>query len=135
MKQYFCGLEMQIPDSESYTGLSDMPMPNEKHNKFLKSNFEFPSDNIHDINKFICQDPELERIIYDLPEIISKEFLKCPILLDFMKYTLPNEVILQISIKTPFNGEITSSKKDKILQDLINNYNQPKNDYFISMEF
>jgi hypothetical protein len=103
--------------------------------EFLKTNFEFPSGNLNDICNYISQDAKLERIIFDLPEIISKEFSKSPISLDFMSYTLPDETVLQISIKTPFDGETTSTKKDLIVDELLNNYESPKNYYFISMEF
>lgn len=113
----------------------DANAQNSELEKFLKNNFRFPSDNSNDVGNFIAQDQKLVDIIYDLPKIISKEFPQCPILIDFMKYTLSKETVLEISIMTPFNGEMSSAKKDLILDEIFKKHDRTQKEYFISMEF
>ena len=128
-------LEMQIPQENIYTGLETIPKEDHNLEKFLDRNFEFPSDNFDDIKNFISEDEELEKIIYGLPEIVSKEFSESPISLDFTEYCLPDEDILEIVIKTPFDGETTSHKKNLILDEIFTKYSKTTNEYYISMEF
>lgn len=76
----------------------------------------------------------MKKIIYDLPKIVSKEFHKTKILIDFVKYDYPHEKILKIIVKTEFDIE-TSINKEKILKDIvIDNYNTTKNEFFIRVE-
>lgn len=134
-KNYPQRLEMQIPKENTYIGLANTPNIDAELEEFLNNHFEFPSNNIIDIKNFISEDQKLENIIYDLPNIISKEFPQCPIFIDFMKYTLPDEIVLQISIKTPFDGETSSAKNDLILDEILYKYESPEKHYFITMEF
>lgn len=97
--------------------------------KFLEKSYEFPSDNIIEIRKFIRDDETLENMIRDLPSLISKEFPESPILLDFVDDSL------EISIKSPYDGETTSNKKDIIMDEIFKKHEKPKSDYYISMEF
>lgn len=103
--------------------------------EFLKKNFEIPSDNLYDIEKFISEDQKLVEIIYNLPEIISKEFPQTPVTIDFMKYSLPCEAVLVIAIKTPFDVETSSDKMDIILDEIFKKHESPKNEYFITIDF
>ena len=134
-QNYSQRLEMQIPQENAYIGIINSSNIDVTLEEFLKKNFEFPSNNINDIKELIREDYELEKIIYGLPEIISKEFQQSPILLDFTEYTLPNEDVLEIVIKTPYDGEITSNKKDVILNEIFTKYSKTTNEYYISMEF
>jgi len=122
---------MQIPQSHTPIKLEKI---NSNLKEFLKKHFKFPSQNIYEINDYIKKDDELCRIIYELPRIISKEFKESPIMLDFMKYTNSNESILQISIKTPYDGKTSSNKQDIILEELYK-YKSPEQYYFITMMF
>lgn len=103
--------------------------------EFLKKDFEFPPNNSDDIIAYINEDSILGSIVCDLPEIISKEFPQCPIKLDLMASDLPDEIELEIEIKTHFDGETTSDKKDMILEELFSRYERPTKPYFISMDF
>ncbi len=132
-QNYSQRLELQIPHENIYTGLEIINKKDYKFDKFLNDNYEFPSANFNDINNFISEDYELEKIIYGLPEIISKEFPHSPIQLDFSKFS--NKDILEIVIKTPFDGKTTSDKKDNILNEIFTKYSKTTNEYFISMEF
>lgn len=126
-------IEMQIPKENFYSGMSVKPNPEEKLNDFLKNNFEFPSNNIVEINKFISKDLELEKIIKNLPKIISKELSYNSLSLDFMKETDPNEKILEIIIFSKLNEEQLLEKEDKISDNLIEKY-QTVNEYIILVE-
>lgn len=136
-----------------YTGLEIMPKENTSLEEFLKNHFKFPSSNFYEIKGFIGKDPEMEKIIFDdienfisedkelekiiygLPEIVSKEFSESPISLDFTEYCLPDEDILEIMIKTPFDGVTTSHKKDLILDEIFTGYSKTTNEYHMSMMF
>ena len=134
-KNYSQRLEMQIPQENTFIGLVNTTNINTGLEEFLKKHYKFPSNNLKDIKNFIIEDDELEKIIYGLPKIISKEFPQCPILLDFTEYSLPNEDVLEILIKSQYDGETTSSKKDIILNKIFTKYSKTKNEYYISMEF
>lgn len=125
-------IEMQIPKENIYTGTVK---PNQKDclNEFLKSNFEFPSNNVVEITKFICKDTELEKIIKTLPKISSRELSSARLSLDFMKETDPNEKILEIKIFSKLKEEILLEKEDKISDALIDKY-QTVNEYIILVE-
>lgn len=102
---------MQIPHENAYTGLTTMRNHNEKLTKFLKENFEFPSNNLNEIYEFICKDLELEKIIYDLPKIISKEFINTKLTMDFSSNSFEE---IDITIFTDLNGAISSNKQSII---------------------
>ena len=135
MKQYlFQSQEMQIPQENVFTGMKIMPKSDKNLTEFLKQNFKFPSNNLKEICEFINEDIEMKKIIYDLPKIVSKEFPKTKILIDFVKYDYPHEKILKLIVKTEFDIE-TSINKEKILKDIvIDNYNTTKNEFFIRVE-
>ena len=126
-------LEMQIPQENNYTGLEIIQKEDYGLEEFLNRKFEFPSDNLEDIKNFINEDKELEKIIYGLPEIVSKEFSESPISLDFTEYSTSDEDVMEIVIKTPFDGETTSHKKDLILDEIFTKYSKTANEYYISL--
>lgn len=65
-------LEMQIPKENAYTGPEIMQKGNAPLEEFLKNNFKFPSNNIEEINDFIGNDKEMEKIIFDLLKSYQK---------------------------------------------------------------
>ena len=134
-KNFSPRIEMQIPQENTYIGLLNRPNSTIKLEEFLNKHFEFPSNNLNDIKNFINEDTELEKIIYGLPKIIYKEFPQSPILLDFTEYSLPDENVLEIVIKSQYDGETTTNKKDMILNKIFTKYSKTTNEYFISMEF
>lgn len=134
-QNYSQRLEMQIPQETNYIGISNRPSIEVELKEILNNHFEFPSNNFEDIIKYIHEDNSLETLICDLPKIISKEFPQSPILLDLTEDSLPNENILQIAIKTPYDGETTSHKKDRIMDEIFSKYKSTKKYYYIHMEF
>lgn len=104
-------LEMQIPQENTYGGMNYMTKNDSELEEFLENHFEFPSDNIDEIQRFIEHDNELEKIIYDLPQIVSNELPYNEISFDFMKETDPSEKILEIVIYSELESKILLQKK------------------------
>lgn len=127
-------LEIQIPNQKNYSGMTTMLTSHKSLIEFLKNNFKFPSNNPTDIANFICSDYELEKIIYDLPKIITNELEYSHISLDFMKETYPKEKILEIVVYSKLNYELLLKKEDIIIDGIIDNYPQPMNEYIILVE-
>lgn len=127
-------LEMQIPQENTYTGPEPLPKKNFTIEKFLKKHFRFPSCNFDEISQFIISDKEMEKLIRDLPEILSKELPYCKLSIDFMKETDPNEKILEILIYSDLESEQLLQKEDLICDMLIDRYPQTRIEYIILVE-
>ncbi len=121
-------LEMQIPKGNVNS------LSNSSIFGFLKSNFIFPSNNLNEIADFISGDLELKRMVYNIPELISSEFPNCPVALDFMKFTPPEEKILKIVVKTQGNVEESINKEALLKDKLLDDYNATENEFFIRVE-
>ncbi len=135
MKQNFTQrLEMQMPHENTYSGLRFMP--NEKNlNDFLKKHYDFPSNNLDEINNFIKEDIELEKMVCELPKNISSEIVFNKISFDFMKETDPNEKILEIVIYTSeYDEKLLLEKEDTLIDKLIDKYPKTDNEYIILVE-
>lgn len=133
-QNYSQRLEMQIPQRNMYTGVTTMPKPDEKQKTFLKQNFNFPSNNLNEINKFINKDSELKKIIQELPMKISSELSYNEISLDFMKETDPSEKILEIIIYSELDENILLEKEDQISDKFIDKYPKTILEYIILVE-
>lgn len=127
-------LEMQIPKENAYTGLEIMKKGNTPLEEFLKNHFKLPSNNIAEINDFIHNDKEMEKIIFDLPEILSKELKYSNISIDFMKETDPSEKILEIVVYSDLESKTLLQKEDLICDMLIDKYPKSKLEYIILVD-
>jgi uncharacterized protein (DUF1697 family) len=127
-------LEMQIPEENACNEGNFMPKNNNQLEQFLKNHFEFPSDNLNEIQKFIAQDDELEKIIYDLPQIVSNELVYKKISFDFMKETDASEKILEIVIYSELESKILLQKEDLICDLLIDKYPKTLLKYIILVD-
>ena len=133
-QNYSQKLEMQIPQNDASIGL-DLPVnEKEKLKEFLKTQYEFPSDNLSKIRDFISEDQELEKIVYDLPNLLSREISYRKISFDFMKETDPNEKILEIIIYSDEDEKILIKKEDIISDGIIDRYPKTINEYIILVE-
>ncbi|MBE6499096.1 MAG: hypothetical protein E7Z80_00925 [Methanobrevibacter thaueri] len=126
-------IEMQIPQEHIHTRLN-LTSNNNKFNKFLNKEFEFPSKNLNEICEFIYNDVEMKKMIYNLPKIISTKLKYKKISLDFMKETDSNEKILEIIIYSNLNEEILLQKEDNISDEIIDNYPKTILEYMILVE-
>lgn len=133
-QNYTQKLEMQIPQENTYTGLENLQKENVSLDKFLKNHFKFPSSNFDEINEFIINDKEMEKIILNLPEIISKELSCRKLSIDFMKETDPNEKILEIVIYSDLESEQLLQKEDLLCDMLIDKYPKTTIEYIILVE-
>ena len=127
-------LEMQIPKENAYTGPEIMQKGNAPLEEFLKNNFKFPSNNIEEINDFIGNDKEMEKIIFDLPEILSKELQYTTLSINFMKETDSSEKILEIVIYSDLESKILLQKEDLICDILIDKHPKSKLEYIILVD-
>lgn len=134
LQNYSQRLEMQIPQENTYTGATKMPNSDVEIKTFLKQNFNFPSNNFKEINKFINKDNELKKIIYELPMEISSQLDYNEISLDFMKETDPNEKILEIVIYSRLDENVLLEKEDLISDRLIDKYPKTTLEYIILVE-
>ncbi|WP_298499171.1 hypothetical protein [uncultured Methanobrevibacter sp.] len=100
--------------------------------KLIGDNFKIHGDNPNKIYSFIKKDNELEKIIFDLPNLIKKEFPHDKLQIKFNE----TELILEVGIFTSF-GEKTSFEKEKKLENqLYDNYNWDSADkILIVMEY
>lgn len=133
-ENYSQRLEMQIPQENAYTGLEILPKKNFTIEKFLKRHFKFPSCNFDEICQFIICDKEMEKLIRDLPEILSKELPYYKLTLDFMKETDPNEKILEIVIYSDLESNRLLQKEDLLCDMLIDRYPKTTFEYIILVE-
>ena len=133
LNNYSQRLEMQIPQGNRQAGTTIMPKQEENLDEFLKSHFNFPSNNANQIQEFICKDFEMERIIHDLPKIIAKEFPNDDLSIDFADNERKE---IDVTIFTKLNGKLSSDKQDLIEEELFNNYSwNAVNKILVCVEF
>ena len=135
LKQNFSQrVEIQIPKENRYIPVQIMKDNDIELEKFLKEHFEFPSDNLIEIIGFISEDEELEKIIYDLPDIVSRYLTYDKITFDFMKETDSNEKILEIIIYSNLSENESFQKEDDISDGIIDNYPKTMSEFIILVE-
>lgn len=135
LKQNFSQrVEIQIPKENRYIPVQIMKDNDIELEKFLKEHFEFPSDNLIEIIGFISEDEELEKIIYDLPDIVSRYLTYDKITFDFMKETDSNEKILEIIIYSNLSENESFQKEDDISNGIIDNYPKTMSEFIILVE-
>ena len=133
-QNHFQRLEMQIPRENTYTGLEIIQKENFSIEEFLKKHYRFPSNNFEEIHEFVYNDPEMKKIIQDMPEIISNELTYNKISLDFMKETDPSEKILEIVIYSDLESNQLLQKENLICDMLIDKYPKTKIEYILLVD-
>lgn len=115
-------LEFQEAD-RSYNPIIEPNFDNNALNEFLTDNFKIPNNNLSEITSFIDKDNELKKIIFELPDLIKKEFPQDEIQIRFYDEFKEDELILEVGILSSFD-EKTSFEKEKILENrLYDKYN------------
>ena len=76
----------------------------------------------------------MEKIIFDLPEILSKELQYTTLSINFMKETDSSEKILEIVIYSDLESKILLQKEDLICDILIDKYPKSKLEYIILVD-
>ena len=133
-QNHFQRLEMQIPRENTYTGLEIIQKENISIEEFLKKHYRFPSNNFEEIHEFVDNDPEMKKIIQDIPEIISNELTYNKISLDFMKETDSSEKILEIVIYSDLESNQLLQKENLICDMLIDKYPKTKIEYILLVD-
>ena len=133
-QNHFQRLEMQIPRENTYTGLEIIQKENISIEEFLKKHYRFSSNNFEEIHEFVDNDPEMKKIIQDIPEIISNELTYNKISLDFMKETDPSEKILEIVIYSDLESNQLLQKENLICDMLIDKYPKTKIEYILLVD-
>ena len=130
----FQRLDMQISRENTYTGLEIIQKENVSIEESLKKHYRFPSNNFDEIHEFVSKDPEMEKIIQNLPEIISKELQYNKISLDFMKETDPIEKILEIVVYSDLESNKLLQTENLICDMLIDKYPNTTIEYILLVD-
>lgn len=86
--------------------------------KFIKENFQIPNDDLKKICEFVSHDKELEKIIFELPNLIQKEITYDKLQIKFYEEFQEDYLQLEINIFTSIDT-ITSLKiEDRLEQRL-----------------
>jgi hypothetical protein len=86
--------------------------------KFITENFQIPNDNLKKICEFVSHDRELEKIIFELPNLIQKEITYEKLQIKFYEEFQEDYLQLEVNIFTSIDT-ITSLKiEDQLEQKL-----------------
>ena len=120
---FFIMQELEIPYRRKQQKIRLNNIKNEckKHKKFLKINFNFDKKDLDDICEIIVENSEMKRIIYDLPEIITKEIPKNRIGLNVNRFFVGDE-FLEIEIKSELDKDLAMEKENTINVYLTEHY-------------
>lgn len=97
-------------------------VPDNELKSFLTGNFEIPNNNIEEIITFI-EKSNIQKLVFNLPNIIGKEFINDRLLLDLYIDEWDIDTYLEISILTSFNGEISAIKENILFDVIIDKFN------------
>lgn len=95
---------------------------NKSLNEFITENFELPDNNLNQINSFIKQDINLEKLIFDLPQLIQNEVTYQKIQIKFYDEFQDDEMILEITVFSRLNIEDMLKKEDEFIHILYDKY-------------
>jgi hypothetical protein len=83
--------------------------------KFITENFQIPNDNLKKICEFVSHDRELEKIIFELPNLIQKEITYEKLQIKFYEEFQEDYLQLEVNIFTSIDT-ITSLKIEDLLE-------------------
>ena len=83
--------------------------------KFIKENFQIPNDDLKKICEFVSHDRELEKIIFELPNLIQKEITYEKLQIKFYEEFQEDYLQLEVNIFTSIDT-ITSLKIEDLLE-------------------
>lgn len=103
-----------IPPNENKTEFLD---------EFILNNFQISDNNLNAILSFIDEDLDLKNLIYDLPNVIKKEFPNDKIGIEFYEDEFEKNNMIQINIFSSLDGDVSFSKENKIYDILLEKFN------------
>lgn len=83
--------------------------------KFITENFQIPNDDLKKICEFVSHDRELEKIIFELPNLIQKEITYEKLQIKFYEEFQEDYLQLEVNIFTSIDT-ITSLKIEDLLE-------------------
>ena len=83
--------------------------------KFITENFQIPNDDLKKICEFVNHDRELEKIIFELPNLIQKEITYEKLQIKFYEEFQEDYLQLEVNIFTSIDT-ITSLKIEDLLE-------------------
>lgn len=86
--------------------------------KFIKENFQIPNDDLKKICEFVSHDKELEKIIFELPNLIQKEITYDKLQIKFYEEFQEDYLQLEVNIFTSIDTLISLEIEDRLEQRL-----------------
>lgn len=86
--------------------------------KFIKENFQIPNDDLKKICEFVSHDKELEKIIFELPNLIQKEITYDKLQIKFYEEFREDYLQLEVNIFTSIDTLISLKIEDRLEQRL-----------------
>lgn len=86
--------------------------------KFLMENFQVPDDDFKKICRFVRQDSGLEKIIFELPNLIQKEITYDKLQIKFYEEFQEDYLQLEVNIFTSIDTLISLKIEDRLEQRL-----------------
>ena len=86
--------------------------------KFIKENFQIPNDDLKKICEFVSHDKELEKIIFELPNLIQKEITYDKLQIKFYEEFPEDYLQLEVNIFTSIDTLISLKIEDRLEQRL-----------------
>jgi len=86
--------------------------------KFIKENFQIPNDDLKKICEFVSHDKELEKIIFELPNLIQKEITYDKLQIKFYEEFQEDYLQLEVNIFTSIDTLISLKIEDRLEQRL-----------------
>ena len=84
--------------------------------KFLMENFQVPDDDFEKICRFVRQDSGLEKIIFELPNLIQSEITYDKLQIKFYEEFQEDYLQLEVNVFTPIDT-VTSLKVEEKLEE------------------
>ena len=86
--------------------------------KFIIENFQIPNDDLKKICEFVSHDKELEKIIFELPNLIQKEITYDKLQIKFYEEFQEDYLQLEVNIFTSIDTLISLKIEDRLEQRL-----------------
>ena len=86
--------------------------------KFIKENFQIPNDDLKNRCEFVSHDKELEKIIFELPNLIQKEITYDKLQIKFYEEFQEDYLQLEVNIFTSIDTLISLEIEDRLEQRL-----------------
>ncbi|MBE6490745.1 MAG: hypothetical protein E7Z83_07800 [Methanobrevibacter sp.] len=101
---------------------NDIQNTGENLKEFITKNFELPDGNLEQITSFIEKDCNLEKIIYEMPQLIKRELNYQKIQIKFFDEFQEDELILEITVFSRLNINNVLKTEDKFIHILYEKY-------------